>query len=617
MGRTRATQPSADLLINAYLGERAWAENPSVAFVQKAGIPKGYDGVAGLSPLPRALEKTMVSAMAEVEGFTKLSFAARPHTQALKADIRVFHAEEMDPPGAPAVRLGAYAFLPSESAVGGDVWFGPDTASSLRKGEAGYRAVLHELGHALGLKHPDVPGPYATLPAHLDGVEHSVMSARDHPGAPEGIGLGTEPRGHAQTFMTRDIAALQHLYGANYADKGDDTYRFDPKARVLLHTIWDGGGHDTYDFGSYIAPLVIDLSPGGFTTTGQEPRLNWTAELGGGRPVFAEGSIHNAHLHKGSWRSGIEDAIGGTGDDAITGNRLANRLDGGRGEDTINGADGRDHLLGGAGNDSLFGGAGDDRLFGDAGADTLMSGTGNDRLDGGTGSDRLDAEAGSDKLFGREGDDALFGGAGNDLLMGGTGTDALQGGDGDDTLLGGAGHDRLTGGTGDDVLKAGNGRDRLAGEDGADRLFGEGGDDKIEGGAGTDWLSAGDGDDRLYGGAGGDTLLGQGGDDHLFGGTGADTLVGGTGHDTLDGGAGADVLTGAAGSDLFVAHPKGGDTITDFTPGIDRLDVADPLAAFQGAYEDGEHTLVPVGPDGETIRLQFVALAQLDALDFV
>lgn len=618
LGRTRATQPSTDIFINALLTERAWAGNPSVGFVQKAGKIKGYDGATGLAPLPDALEKAVSDALAQVESFTKLSFAMRPDTKALDADIRVFFAQELDPSGAAPIRLGAYAFLPSERAAGGDMWFGADPAAALQKGQAGFRAVLHEVGHALGLKHTDIPGPYATLPAHLDGVEHSVMSTRDYPGAPAGVGLGAEPLGHAQTFMVRDIAALQHLYGANYADKGDDTYRFDPKVRVLLKTIWDGGGHDVYDFSLYIAPLAIDLTPGGFTTTGQEPRLNWTAELGGSEgPVFAAGAVHNAGLYKGSWRSGIEDAIGGAGDDAITGNRLANRLDGGRGEDTINGGEGRDVLIGGHGNDSLSGHAGDDRLYGEDGGDILLAGAGKDRLDGGKGADTLNGEEGNDKLFGREGEDVLFGGQGDDLVMGGTGSDRLHDGGGDDTLLGGSGHDRMVGGGGDDVLKGGSGRDRLVGEDGADRLFGEAGEDKLEGQSGTDWLAAGEGHDRLYGGAGSDTLLGQGGDDRLFGGTGVDELIGGTGHDTLDGGTGADILTGAAGRDVFVIGPQDGDTITDFTPGSDLLDVVDPSAAFLGAQQDGQHTDVPVGAAGEMVRLLFITLSQLDSLDFV
>ncbi len=61
--------------------------------------------------------------------------------------------------------------------------------------------------------------------------------------------------------------------------------------------------------------------------------------------------------------------------------------------------------------------------------------------------------------------------------------------------------------------------------------------------------------------------------DILNGGSGADTLNGGFGADTLTGGFGADILTGGSGADLFIykAPGEGGDTITDFTSGLDKF----------------------------------------------
>jgi len=61
----------------------------------------------------------------------------------------------------------------------------------------------------------------------------------------------------------------------------------------------------------------------------------------------------------------------------------------------------------------------------------------------------------------------------------------------------------------------------------------------------------------------------------LTGSAGRDTLVGTAGDDRITGGAGADVLTGGAGVDTFVytSTRDGGDRITDFAPGIDRIDL--------------------------------------------
>ncbi|MEG4054460.1 MULTISPECIES: cadherin-like domain-containing protein, partial [unclassified Microcoleus] len=62
--------------------------------------------------------------------------------------------------------------------------------------------------------------------------------------------------------------------------------------------------------------------------------------------------------------------------------------------------------------------------------------------------------------------------------------------------------------------------------------------------------------------------------DIINGGGGADIIDGGSGADILSGGSGADILTGGAGADLFVykATGEGGDTITDFTSGVDKFE---------------------------------------------
>ena len=119
----------------------------------------------------------------------------------------------------------------------------------------------------------------------------------------------------------------------------------------------------------------------------------------GGRHL-ASGNIYNALQYENDPRSLIEDAIGGSGDDRMTGNAAANMLFGGVG---------LDHLSGDAGSDRLLGDCGRDRLFGVADADILRGGCDADRLEGG---------AGDDLLYGGKGADTLDGGAGNDLLFG-------------------------------------------------------------------------------------------------------------------------------------------------------------------------------------------------------
>jgi serralysin len=310
---------------------------------------------------------------------------------------------------------------------------------------------------------------------------------------------------------------------------------------------------------------------------------------------------------------------GGEGNDAVYGGtRGDNRLYGNGGNDTLYGTLGNEFLYGGTGDDLLFGGNGIDRLYGDDGDDLLYAGDGIDYVYGGAGRDTLYGGNGSDYMYGGSENDLIFGGDGIDYVYGGEGSDTLYGGDGrdfaygndsDDLIYGGEGSDFLYGGAGGDTIYGGNGDDWIYGgeggtslPDGDDLIFGGFGIDRAYGGSGRDTLYGGHGNDRLYGGADGDLVYGDHGDDQLYGDAGSDTLFGGAGNDTLFGGTGADVLTGGAGADHFVyltspeiGRGNGSDIITDFTPGVDRIN----LRGIDGNTRiDGNQRLVFVGSDG-------------------
>ncbi|GAB5449417.1 calcium-binding protein [Gymnodinialimonas sp.] len=165
-------------------------------------------------------------------------------------------------------------------------------------------------------------------------------------------------------------------------------------------------------------------------------------------------------------RTGIDDAFGTGGEDALTGSLN---------DEMITGSDGQDALFGNEGDDTLMAGPGNDEIHGDIGNDDLQGAQGVDFLDGGEGQDTLDGGGDRDLLFGGDGDDVLYGGAANDFLQGGMGADMLNGGSGDDVLDGvfGDGNrdmddaDVLWGGAGDDHLIIGQG-DTAHGGEGAD-----------------------------------------------------------------------------------------------------------------------------------------------------
>ena len=148
--------------------------------------------------------------------------------------------------------------------------------------------------------------------------------------------------------------------------------------------------------------------------------------------------------------------------------------------------------------------------------------------------------------------------------------------------------------------------------------------ENLTGSAHNDVLAGDRRDNSIDGGAGHDTLYGGpgGGDDRLDGGPGNDRLYGGQGSDRLAGGAGDDRLVGGPGADVFVVAPgEGQDTVTDFTDGVDRID----LTAFGLAGIDDLTTTTTTDgvaldltdSGGGTILLADFAMASLDATDFI
>ena len=252
----------------------------------------------------------------------------------------------------------AYAPSPFGAPLGGDVWFNAfDTAASevWTPGGYAYFSVLHELGHAIGLKHP-FEGP-SVLPAAWNNQGQTVMSY-------------TASSTLAQAFFTYwpttpmvlDIQAIQYAYGANLATgAGNDTYAFDD-LHTWHETLWDAGGFDTVRYDGS-RPATIDLRAGFGSTIGNPVEA---VSVGGLRQA-----VPNVWVALGVT---LEQAVGGSGSDRLVGNDGANWLSG-RG--------GNDQLEGGAGSDTaVFGGRlADYRIAGNRDHATVTAKTGADGQD--------------------------------------------------------------------------------------------------------------------------------------------------------------------------------------------------------------------------------------------
>jgi Ca2+-binding RTX toxin-like protein len=176
----------------------------------------------------------------------------------------------------------------------------------------------------------------------------------------------------------------------------------------------------------------------------------------------------------GDTYTGIEGLVGGSGNDTMYGNGLANVLFGNNGSDFLSGGGGGDIMVGGNGNDTAYGGAGDDTMLMDDYANPAAS-TGVDTASGDGGNDLLWGYGGNDTLYGGDDNDSLVGNdfgsavAGFDLMYGGAGNDQFFTGLGGNAYMdGGAGNDTFFAGTGSDTLRGGTGSDYLYGNSGVD-----------------------------------------------------------------------------------------------------------------------------------------------------
>jgi serralysin len=351
------------------------------------------------------------------------------------------------------------------SAQSGDIWIDyGKTGSTFADTSYDYMAMIHEFGHALGMKHPFEDG--ATLPAAYDNYRYTVMSYTEatddllrtvQPTA-TGISVVSTPV-FPSTPMVYDIAAIQARYGADPATAaGDTTYTWS-QSTPFMQSIYDAGGNDTFDLSAMTRPSIVDLTPGAYSSIGYysaaDQAAYWTSQYPWAA-AFLDQQFNQATTYTWSNNVGIafgtviENVLGGSGSDTITGNDVANLIRGGLGNDSIDGGTGDDYLRGDEGDDRIVGGAGFDDINGNMGNDTASGGAGPDWVVGGKDNDRL---------AGDDGDDIVYGNLGNDTCDGGVGNDLVRGGQGDDSLTGGAGNDWLSGDRGDDTISGGAGAD--------------------------------------------------------------------------------------------------------------------------------------------------------------
>jgi len=143
-------------------------------------------------------------------------------------------------------------------------------AGDATAGTAGWSEIWHELGHALGLKHPgnyDASGGNSTgpfLPASTDNQQYSVMSYKSN--------AYTETANNL-SYMLYDVAALQYLYGVNTAGstatgdvKGAGGQFTFSDSQTVLSTLYSASGKDTINLAGLSKGSTVNLNAGTFSS---------------------------------------------------------------------------------------------------------------------------------------------------------------------------------------------------------------------------------------------------------------------------------------------------------------------------------------------------------------
>ncbi len=612
--------------VDALFNGRKWSESYSdidvkggvthITYALNASVQNNNNerhGAEDIRDLSFAQQQAMQQVFAEFEAVANVRFTLDSNPN--DAAIKYFLADL--PSG-----IAGWAWYPGTR--GSDVLIDERYASDTDVGGYGFRLMMQETGHAMGLTHPEDNGRASgystdnTIMSYNSGVH----SSRYEPDAPHGL----------QIF---DIAAMQSIYGANHSFNADNT-GYLLTGEQLVRTIWDGAGYDTYNAENATLDALIDLREGVNHVTKIGNTTLWTA-----------------------FGANIESAFGGYGRDTLFGNTLDNWMKGGVGDDTLTGGAGNDILDGGEGVDTYiaFSGEGHDVIYdkgynglwinntlvqGDAGGGSLqlgdqlfsfawqesdllitLSGNSNDswtlkNFESGDFGIQFSTPIVTAPVTPTEGGETVQvvttgNEGGNNNAGENTGNNVTN-----QTAGAVEGNDQGDNGSGDEGEAApvtqvqGTGRsDQLEGSSGNDAIEAADGNDQVKGFKGNDTLTGGDGNDRMYGGKGDDVLYGGEDRDRLYGDDGNDTLYGGGSHDRLYGGSGSDTF-------VFTGTGRERDMVRDYEHGIDLIDLS--AYGFSDVSEltlkdRGSYTQLEIGD--HDIRLYNVDADQLTNSDFI
>lgn len=458
---------------------------------------------------------------------------------------------------------GSSGNFTTDKSVSGSIFMNSEYLSDGNNADStvAYETLLHEIGHAIGLKHPNqTDDDYST------GIFEDNTAA-DDPNLTVMATTGDDSGAGAGHLKALDIAAAASIYGS------------------------PGGGAAGTPTGP--GEVITDTVSGGTTTftattwdsgTETESQTNTTAATFSGSNSVSSWTWNPTTQTLTQTAAAANDVIHGTSVNDV--------IYAGSGTDSLFGLDGDNTLYGGSLStsvDTFYGGPDADTLYGGAsGTNTFYAGAGTESMVGGGPSSTNTFYDGTYDGFGSGGTDYMIGdGATDNFYVGSASTSVTE-----DNPLSNATVYATVSYTLPQYV------DTLYLYSGG--LTGTGNDDAHN---------------TMYGsGAGPNTLIA---------GTGADYMVGGPDNDTFDAGPGGDSMYGQAGANTFTFQSIAdtGSYIGDFNLGTDTIDLSgiaktygQPLT-FIGDAPFTAPGQVQTLPDGSDIEVN-VDTAATGVVDF-
>ena len=231
----------------------------SFSFVEQA--PSSGPGVNGFRPFTQAERQVVRDLLAQAAAVSGLSFVEVMEPQGSVGQLRFGVSQQANTRG--------LSWMPGSGAgeLAGDVWMDVESMLDLRPGSEGLATLLHEIGHALGLRHPRNldPGEQWALQSRAvdDRTALTVMSQEQ---SYDGL--------FPATWQQLDIQALRLLYGTRSNGAGNDRIVLTDAEAATQRTIVDDGGVDTLDASALSSGVRLSRVPGSLSSVGTWPLYN-------------------------------------------------------------------------------------------------------------------------------------------------------------------------------------------------------------------------------------------------------------------------------------------------------------------------------------------------------